>query len=218
MTVSMATPTLTLMRTSMPSNLFSRRSLLATAISGLGLAALPFPALAISENGARDLVGSVVNDINKVIASGKSEAAMIRDFEKIFVRYADVPIMAQYALGVDGRRASKSQMRAFTKAFQSYISRKYGKRFREFIGGGIEVKSARKIRAGYEIKSMATLQGQAPFEVTFLVSDKSGKDKFFNMFIEGVNLLLTERTEIGAMLDQRKGDIDKLISDLKKMS
>lgn len=202
----------------MPSNLFNRRSLLATSISGLAFATLPLPAFAISENGARSLVGNVVSDINKVIASGKSESAMIRDFEKIFIRYADVPIMARYALGVDGRRASKAQMRAFTKAFQGYISRKYGKRFREFIGGGIEVKSARKIRAGFEVKSIATLQGQAPFEVTFLVSDKSGKDKFFNMFIEGVNLLLTERTEIGAMLDHRKGDIDKLIADLKKLN
>ncbi|OUS33511.1 ABC transporter [Rhodobacterales bacterium 56_14_T64] len=202
----------------MPSNLFNRRSFLTTTVSGLGLAALPFPAFAISENGARALVESVVGDINKVIASGKSESAMVRDFEKVFVRYADVPIMARYALGVDGRSASKAQMRAFTKAFQGYISRKYGKRFREFIGGDIEVKSTRKIRAGYEVKSIATLQGQAPFEVTFLVSDKSGKDKFFNMFIEGVNLLLTERTEIGAMLDHRKGDIDKLIADLKKLS
>lgn len=202
----------------MPSNLFDRRTFLTTAISGLGLAALPFPVLALSETGARDLVGNVVGDINKVIASGKTESAMIREFEKIFIRYADVPIMAQYALGVDGRRASKAQLRSFTKAFQGYISRKYGKRFREFIGGDIKVKSTRKIRAGYEVKSIASLQGQAPFEVTFLVSDKSGKDKFFNMFIEGVNLLLTERTEIGAMLDHRKGNIDKLIADLKKLS
>ncbi|MBL4767352.1 MAG: ABC transporter substrate-binding protein, partial [Rhodobacteraceae bacterium] len=53
---------------------------------------------------------------------------------------------------------------------------------------------------------------------TFLVSDKSGKEKFFNMFIEGVNLLLTERTEIGAMLDRRKGNIDQMTADLKKLS
>jgi phospholipid transport system substrate-binding protein len=60
------------------------------------------------------------------------------------------------------------------------------------------------------------LRGSAPFEVTFLVSSKSGKDLFFNMFIEGVNLLLTERTEIGALLDLNGGKIDKMIADLKK--
>jgi phospholipid transport system substrate-binding protein len=62
------------------------------------------------------------------------------------------------------------------------------------------------------------LRGSAPFEVTFLVSSKSGKDLFFNMFIEGVNLLLTERTEIGALLDRNGGKIDKMIADLEKLA
>lgn len=202
----------------MRSNTISRRSFVMTAMAGLGAGVgaglVPMPVLALTEQSARALVDEVVANINQVIASGKSQNAMIKDFERIFVRYADVPIMARYALGPDARTASRSQLRSFTKAFQSYISRKYGRRFREFVGGRVEVKSTRKIKAGYEIRSTAYLQGQAPFEVTFLVSDKSGSEKFFNMFIEGVNLLLTERTEIGAMLDQRKGNLDQLIKDL----
>lgn len=200
----------------MPSDILNRRTFVASTVAGLTLTALPLPAAALTEAGARNLVNSVVSEINRVIASGKSESAMLRDFEKLFVRYADVPIMARYALGADARSASKAQLRNFTKAFQGYISRKYGRRFREFIGGQVTVKTARKIRNGYEIKSLVKLQGSAPFDVTFLVSDKSGKDRFYNMFIEGVNLLLTERTEIGAMLDRRKGDLNKLISDLSK--
>lgn len=202
----------------MPSNFYNRRFVLSSAAAGLGLSLAPLPALALSEASAVSLVGAMVADINKTIASGKSEAAMIRDFEKLFGKYADTAIMARYALGVDARQASKSQMRSFTKAFQGYIAGKYGRRFREFIGGRLEVISARQIKAGYEVKCTAFLTGEAPFEVTFLVSDKSGKDKFFNMFIEGVNLLLTERTEIGAMLDRRGGDIDAMISDLQKLS
>ena len=202
----------------MPNNLLNRRFVLTTAASGIGLAMIPASAFALTEAGATTLVSKLVADINKIIGSGKSDNVMIRDFEKLFGKYADTPIMARYALGVDGRRASKSQMRAFINAFQGYISRKYGKRFREFIGGRIDVVSARKIKAGYEVKTTAILRGEAPFEVTFLVSDKSGKDKFYNMFIEGVNLLLTERTEIGAMLDRRGGDMNAMIADLKKLS
>lgn len=47
---------------------------------------------------AETLVTKVVSDINKVIASGKSDAAMIKDFEKIFETYSDVDTMARYAL------------------------------------------------------------------------------------------------------------------------
>jgi phospholipid transport system substrate-binding protein len=201
----------------MPSDKPFRRQFLKSALAGMGAALVPLPALALTEKGARKLVDALIADINRVIASGKSENAMIRDFKRIFATYADVPIMARYALGVDARRASKAQMRAFTDAFAGYIARKYGRRFHEFIGGRIEVRKSRKIKAGYEIRTTAFLRGQAPFEVTFLVSDKSGKDLFFNMFIEGVNMLLTERTEIGALLDQRRGNLDQLTRDLKNL-
>ena len=102
----------------MPSDFQFRRMFLTTALVAPLFTALPIPAFALTENSARDLVGRLVGEINKVIVSTKSDSAKIRDFEKIFVRYADVVIMARYALGVDARRASKSQMNSFTKAFQ----------------------------------------------------------------------------------------------------
>lgn len=183
---------------------------------GAAATACAGPALALTEAQARGMVDTLVADINKVIASGKSEQAIIRDFERIFGRYADVPTMARYTLGADARRVSRSELRAFTDAFAGYIARKYGKRFREFIGGKIEVNTARAIRSGYEIRTTAFLRGEAPFEVIFLVSDRSGRNLFFNMFIEGVNLLLTERSEIGAMLDRSGGDINALISTVSR--
>lgn len=214
MAVLMSTLTMTPMVTLML-NKPSRRSALMGMISSLALAAVATPGAAMNAAGAKKLVDSIVADINKVIAAPSSEAQKIKQFEKIFVRYSDVPTIARYALGVDARRASKAQMANFTRAFQSYVSKKYGKRFREFIGGKIEVKDAKKVKSFFEVKTIARLRGEAPFEVTFLISDRSGKSKFFNIFIEGVNMLLTERTEIGSMLDKRRGDIDALIRDLK---
>lgn len=194
----------------------SRRSLLLTGSAAMMLAALPYPAMAaLSEAQARTLVDALVADINQVIASGKSETAMYSEFARIFARYSDVPTIARYTLGADARSASPAQMQAFTREFQRYISVKYGKRFREFIGGRIEVQSAQEVKTFIEVKTLARLQGQAPFEVTFLVSDRGGRPLFFNMFIEGINMLLTERTEIGAMLDRRRGSLDALIEDLK---
>ncbi|TNJ47522.1 phospholipid-binding protein MlaC [Phaeobacter sp. B1627] len=194
-----------------------RRTFLAT-LSALGTTAVAGPALALNESSASDLINRLVVDINGVIASGKSEGAMYREFERIFQRYSDTSYIAAYAMGVDARRASNGQKRAFSDAFQGYIARKYGSRFREFIGGRLEVSSVKKVKKWYEVSCIAYLRGQSPFEVTFHVSDRSGQDLFFNMFIEGVNLLLTERTEIGAMIDGHGGDIDKMIADLKKLS
>lgn len=201
----------------MLSNILNRRYFMAISLAGVLVTPLPRRAAALNEGDAVQLVNNVVADIDRIIASGKSENATIREFEKIFVQYADVPIMARYALGIEARSASPAQLRKFTKAFQGYMSRKYGRRFQEFIGGKVVVQDARKIKAGYEVRTSVKLRGSSPFDVTFLVSDKSGRDKFFNMFIEGVNLLLTERTEIGAMLDAHKGNLNEVIGKLNQV-
>ena len=196
---------------------FSRRGFAAALAAAASLAVLPLPALALTAEDAKSLVDKTVADINSIINSGKSEAAMLKDFEKLFTRYADVPAIARSVLGTAARSASKGQLSAYTKAFQGYISRKYGRRFREFIGGRIDVAEAKALKSYFEVISTARLQGESPFEVRWHVSDKSGKSLFFNIIIEGVNMLASERTEMGALLDQRGGDLDRLIDDLKTL-
>ncbi|MFN0115038.1 MAG: phospholipid-binding protein MlaC [Paracoccaceae bacterium] len=193
-----------------------RRRLLTSAAAAALAVTLPRPAFALNVDEARALVDKVVGDINAVIASGKPVEAMIRDFEGIFTRYADVGYIAQSSLGPAGRAASKGELSQYAKAFAGYISRKYGKRFREFIGGSIEVTDAHPLKSFFEVTSVARLKGEAPFEVRWHVFDKNGKQKFFNLIIEGVNMLASERTEIGAMLDQAGGDIGKLSAALTR--
>ncbi|MES2843395.1 MAG: ABC transporter substrate-binding protein [Pseudomonadota bacterium] len=189
----------------------------AVAMAGAFAASLPIPAQALTVDQARGLIDKAVADVNRIISSGKSEQAMFGDFEKVFAKYADVPVIARSALGPAARTATSAQLSAFTKAYQGYISRKYGRRFREFIGGSIEVTDAKPIKTYFEVISVARLQGEAPFDLRWHVSDKSGRNLFFNIIIEGVNMLASERAEIGALLDKRKGNIDTLIADLKKI-
>ena len=160
------------------------------------------------------LVNSAVADINAIIQSGASVNSMVRSFKGIFDRYADTSYLAAYALGNDGRSASNAQKSAFGDAFGNYLANKYGRRFNEFAGGRIEVQGSRSINNYIEVRSQAILRGQSPFQVDFHVSDRPGRPVFFNLIIEGINMLLSERAEIGAMLDARGGNLDALIRDL----
>ncbi len=194
--------------TSSLNNKLTRRATLA------GLAAFAAaPAFALSSAQAESLINGAVSDIQRTINSGKSQNAMFGDFERIFRKYADVSTIARSALGPPARSASKSELNAFTDAFVGYLARKYGKRFREFVGGEISVTGARAVKQFQEVKTSVKLRGQSPFAVTFMVSDRN---KFFDMLIEGISLLKSERAEIGAMLDKRRGDIAALTADLKK--
>jgi phospholipid transport system substrate-binding protein len=192
----------------------TRRAFGAGLAAGAGFLAMALPVRAFSVDQAKALIDQVVAEVNAIISSGKSESAMLKDFEHVFATYADIPVIGRTALGPTARTLTPSQLQAFNIAFQGYISRKYGRRFREFIGGKIEVKDARQVKTFYEVVSTAYLQGEAPFEVLWDVSDKSGRLLFFNLIIEGVNMLASEGTEVRALLDQNGGDVNKLIAAL----
>jgi phospholipid transport system substrate-binding protein len=190
----------------------SRRFFLAASICAV---LRPEVAVSSQQDAAVKVVDKAVSDINQIINSGDTERKMLRSFEQVFNTYADVPTIAKYALGRDVRTASALQINDYTKAFSTYFATKYGKRFREFIGGTIEIVSVEKVKKYYLVNTIAHMPAYQPFDVDFLVSDQKGRPLIFNLIIEGVNMLLAERQEIGALLDRNSGKIDTLIGDLK---
>uniref|UniRef100_A4WNR4 Toluene tolerance family protein n=1 Tax=Cereibacter sphaeroides (strain ATCC 17025 / ATH 2.4.3) TaxID=349102 RepID=A4WNR4_CERS5 len=207
----------------MPNDLFfdarpSRRTVTLGLAAGIAATVLPWRALALDTGSARALVVEAVAQVNQTINSGKSEQQMYVEFERLFSRYADVRAIARTALGVAARGASQSELSAFTQAYQGYIARKYGKRFREFVGSEIKVIDARPMKSAVEVISTAYLRNENPFEVRWHVSDRSGRPAFFNIIIEGVNMLASERAEIGALLDRNRGSIPALAEQLRRSS
>lgn len=193
-----------------------RRAFLGGALATCALALLPRGAFALDTAGARSLISRLVGEINTVINSGKSPSQMYAEFRKIFVRYADTPTIARFVLGPTARSLNTAQFRAYQSAFEGYISRKYGARFREFIGGQIIVRGAQPLKDNFIVTGTADLRGEAPFDVSFLVSDRSGRPLFVDMQIEGVSLLKTEAVEVRAMLDRARGNIDGLVQALER--
>ena len=129
-----------------------------------------------------------------------------------------ISTISRSALGPPARSASSSELSRFATAFTGYLARKYGRHFRDFIGGEVTVTGARAVKNFQEVQAVANLRGQSPFQVSFMLSDRSGSPKFFDMLVEGVSLLKSERAEIGAMLDASGGNIDTLIQRLQATS
>lgn len=192
-----------------------RRAVLALLAGAAALVPLR-PAMALDAGTARALIQKAVAEVYAVINSGQPPATMYRQFETIFARHADVDVIARTVLGPTARQISGQQFAAYKQAFQGYMGRKYGKRFREFIGGRVEVGNARPLKSYYAVDAVAYLKGRAPMAIEWHVSDRSGRVKFFNIIIEGVNMLASERAEMAAMLARRKNDVAALTADLRR--
>ncbi len=195
----------------------SRRLVLIGGLAAGLSPTLPRPAHAVDQGTATALVQQVSADITRIINSGQSESRMIRDFENVLSRYADMPTIARSVLGPASRSASAGDLRGFQSAFQGYMARKYGRRFREFIGGSINVQRAQDSGRFVEVVTRVTLRGSGPLEVRFRVWDRSGAPRFIDLLIEGISLVITERNEIGALLDRNGGNIGAVSNAIRSL-
>lgn len=177
------------------------------------------PAYAQSVDNATSLIKTVSAEVTRIANSGKAESAALRDFRTLFNTYADVPTIARSVLGPPWRQASTSQKTAFVEAFEDYLSAKYGRQFNEYRGARITVtKASDQGNKGVLVYSVVSPKGASPFEVAWQVSDRSGSTRAINIFIEGVSMLSTERSEIKAMLEAQRGSLSGLIDELQTRS
>ncbi len=195
----------------MPLNNPTRRLVLAGGAAAL----LPLPALALTQSAASAYVQRVIDDVFEIINSGQSEARLLRRFKQVFTSYADIDIIARSVLGPPYRGLSTRERRAFSDAFGSYLSNKYGRQFREFQGAEITITRTRDGgNKGILVSSQVRQPGQSPFALDWQVSDRSGQVKLINLIIEGLSLLTSEREEIRAQLAERGGDVGALTAYL----
>ena len=175
----------------------------------------PEPSHALTVPEVESLIETITDEVRKAINESESEAEMFDRFESVLVSYADLTIIARSTLGVEWRRATAEQRRAFTAAFTRYLALKYGKHFRSFEDSRVEIKRSRVVKSGVLVETVVTRSGATPVTIDWQVSDKSGETRIFNLYIEGVSVLSIERREIGMLLDQTGGDIDALVADLR---
>jgi phospholipid transport system substrate-binding protein len=115
---------------------------------------------------------------------------------------------------------NEAQKIRYVDAFSHYISVIYARRFDDF-GSQPEIALGRTIDAGRKgllIESPMVFSDGKKVAVEWLVSDRGGKVEIIDLVIEGISMAATQREEIGAMIDKRRGDFDVLIAHLAATS
>jgi len=190
----------------------SRRLVL---VGAAALVAFPKGALALSADQSSSFVQTIIDDVQSIINSGQPESLVLPQFESLFSRYADIATIARSVLGPAYRTASGGQQRQFNNAFQHYMSFKYGRQFSDYRGSSITIVRVRE--AGSEqflVESQVLLPGKSPFALEWHVFNSSGRPKMFDLIIEGIRLISSEREEVRAMLNAERNDLNRLIARL----
>ncbi|HUF87710.1 MAG TPA: ABC transporter substrate-binding protein [Thermohalobaculum sp.] len=200
-----------------------RRFLGCTAGATLAGAAIllgPMPALALNRDEAVEFVRVTMKEVTALVESAGSGAEKAGRLRRIMEKRGAMPEIARFVAGPVWHRMNEAQQSRFVDAFSGFVSAVYARRFQEYSGAarqgelftmGTVVDAGRK---GLLVKTSIERAGGGPIAVDWLVSDQPGRVVIADIVIEGISLLVTQREEIGSMLEARGGDVDKLIDHL----
>lgn len=193
-----------------------RRSFILAAGAALGAGAAARPAAALSAEAARVHVREAVDAVLAIVRSDGGTAEKAERLRGLFDEFAAMPQIARFAAGPVWRDMSGAQQEAYTRAFAHYLSVVYARRFQEYSGETVDIEGVSDAgRRGMLVRSRVTQSGGDPVAVEWLISDRPGRTVIADIIIEGVSLLVTQREEMGAILESRGGDIDGLIEALR---
>jgi phospholipid transport system substrate-binding protein len=200
--------------------LLKRMTLAVIVASTVGLA--PSLSQALSQDEAAAHVQVTINEVSALVDSLGDSDSKARGLLDVMERRAAMPQIARFAAGLSWRSMSDDQQARFVAAFGPFLSATYADRFQDYAGdknSAETFKMGRVIDAGRKgmlVKTEIRRAGEATVEVEWLVTDRPGRVVIADIVIEGVSMLVTEREEIGGMLEARGGDVDKLIADLAR--
>jgi phospholipid transport system substrate-binding protein len=206
-------------------NAVTRRQLLKGAIavfgSLVGGRAGFAAATAQDAENAKALVGRLVEHILQVISSDRDAQGQERRLMAAIESQTDLSLLARMTIGRYWRSASIQQREAFVELFREYLLKSFTLRLKSYAG--TEMGAAKDhfaivgARAAGKndvvVRSRIDPPSGSPLQVDWRLRAKNDRLFVIDLVVEGVSLLITQRSEFGSVLE-RIG-MDGLITELR---
>jgi phospholipid transport system substrate-binding protein len=132
----------------------------------------------------------------------------------------DTEVIARFVLGKYWRDTSEEQRRDFMSLFRDYTVASYARRFEDFDGHRLTVLNARNQggaegKAKVAVASQFIRPGAEPVRIEWRVRQTDDGWRIYDVVVEGISMVLTQRSEFAAVLQRSGGNIDGLLEQLR---
>jgi phospholipid transport system substrate-binding protein len=175
-------------------------------------AAATAPAQLVQSNSQR-----VVHALSERRAEFQSDPAALHSFiRQEFAQLFDRVYAARLVLGLDGRTASDTDMRAFADALGDNLMNRYGNSLLKVDPGlNVKITSETPLRNGTIVKvtSLIDRRNGTPVQVDYLFHQNAGRWQVFDVSIEGISFVQTFHTMFAG--DLRTKSLSRITEELR---
>ncbi len=191
-----------------------RRTLLTIAAALVIAAGLPSTGHA-TQDSARAFVTQLGKETVDILQSKDAPQRAAR-MEDLLRRGFDFNTIGRFVLGRHWNTASPQQREAFLAAFTDFVSKSYSRRLAEEANiNGFNITNIRDLGEGdFLVQTAITRPTGAPLSYEWRVRTTQGNTKIVDVVVEGVSLLITQRSDFASVISQN--GLDGLTASLKE--
>lgn len=183
---------------------------------GAVLAAAPLPAAATPQEASAFVSGVGNQALSIMSAKGSPQAQKLQKIEDLFIKNVDIDWVAKFVLGKYWRTASEEQKKRYLSNYQTFLIKHYTSRFVEYSNESFKITGAHAGDAPneYQLTMELIRPGKENVIVEYRVRQSGAQFKIFDIIVEGVSLITTQRSEFASVID--RNGLDYLVDQLEK--
>jgi phospholipid transport system substrate-binding protein len=138
-------------------------------------------------------------------------------FRELFHDDFDSPGIARFVLGRYWRTASPEEQKEFLKLFEDYVVYVYTARLSDFQGEEFKINSARSDEGSVIVSTDVLTPGApTPLKVDWRLVNDDGVYKISDVIVEGVSMLVTQRSEFASIIQRHGGQVQGLLDLMRE--
>jgi phospholipid transport system substrate-binding protein len=193
----------------------TRRSFFFLTSILLASAALSGPSAAAADPG--DFMNELWNRSAEVLAKKIPPSERLARFHRLFKADFDGLAIARFVLGRYWHSASEEERQEFLKLFEDYVVYVYGTRLSDFNGETFKVRGSRTDENGTIVSTDVYSPGAtAPIKIDWRLVSQNGGFKITDVIVEGVSLLVTQRSEFASVIQRHGGQVGGLLAVMRE--
>lgn len=173
-----------------------------------------------AEAKAVTFVQSLANEaIAALTATGVSREDRERRARDLLARYFAVDTIGRWVLGRYWQQATPDQQQEYLSLFEDLIVTTYVDRFSRYSGETLSVNRAVADQNSGDVLVFSQITrpaGGQPVDVNWRVRERDDTMKILDVYVEGVSLGQTQRSEFASVISRSGGKVSGLLDEMRR--
>ena len=166
-----------------------------------------------------EFVQQTADEASEALNKRLSKEEKMEKLKIIAKKTVDITGIGYYSLGKHRKRLGEKEKKKYIEIFEKYFLKSFASRLAEYTDPKIRVESQKILNEKYTMVSSVLLATKDKPEIKIdwrVITKNPDKPLIIDVIIEGVSLAKVQREEFNSIIQNKDGDINALLINLKE--